>query len=159
MNFSQLLKYTYILLVNFHFYIYVKQCIYVTLCNTLHTVLTYSVLYIYKLHYLFKLYNTYNKSYFKIYLEFICILANYFATKQPHFTKSIRTLQLSKPRVRHQVPPFPEVWLLQVEGYGCSMPILFKPLLYMVHFLSLHHLCSKYDSRNTTGQGFKHDIQ
>lgn len=87
------------------------------------------------------------------------VVLNIHYGKQPQLAQGIRTLQLSKPRVRHQVPPCPVVWLRNAEGRSCSMPILLKPLFLLVHFLTLHHLRSKYDTRDATGQGLQQDTQ
>jgi hypothetical protein len=87
------------------------------------------------------------------------VVLNIHNAKQPKLAQSIRTLHLSKPRVRHQVPPCPVVWLRNAEGRSCSMPILLKPLFQLVHFLTLHHFRGKYDTRNTTAQGPNQDTQ
>ena len=68
------------------------------------------------------------------------VVFNIHNAKQPQLSQSIRTLHLSKPRVRHHVPPCPMVWLRHAEGRSCSMAILLKPRFQLVHFLTLHHL-------------------
>lgn len=87
------------------------------------------------------------------------VVFNIHNAKQPQLSQSIRTLHLSKPRVRHHVPPCPVVWLRHAEGRSCSMAILLKPRFQLVHFLTLHNLRGKYDARNATTQCPKQDTQ
>ena len=87
------------------------------------------------------------------------VVFNIHNAQQPQLSQSIRTLHLSKPRVRHHVPPCPVVWLRHAQDRSCSMAILLKPRFQLVHFLTLHHLRGKYDCRIATTQGPNQDTQ